>query len=193
MSELTENPPGTGWHRWRIAAWSTAGLILLLPLIAMQFTDEVNWQAADFVVFGAMLAAVGLTFELAVRKSRDTAYRAGFGLALLGAFLLVWVNGAVGIIGSENNDANLMYFGVIAIGILGAIITRFRASGMALTMFAMAIAQGLVAAIALAFNLGAPVTSPLQILFLNGFWVVLFVGSALLFRKAASERCNSVN
>ena len=90
--------------RWRIAAWATAALILLVPLIAMQFTDQVVWDLADFAIFGALLVGVGVTYELVVRKTGDTAYRAAVGVALAAAFLLVWVNGAVGIIGSENND-----------------------------------------------------------------------------------------
>ncbi|NNF68043.1 MAG: hypothetical protein HKM98_11095 [Gammaproteobacteria bacterium] len=188
MVELTENQRGSVSNRLRIAAWATAGLILLLPLIAMQFTDEVNWSAADFIVFGAMLAGVGIAFELAIRKSGNHAYRAGFGIGLAAVFLLIWVNLAVGIIGSETNDINMLYFGVIAVGIIGAIIATLKPSGMALTMFAMAGAQGLIAAIALIGGLGAPATGPFEILWLNGFWVALFIVSALLFKKAASER-----
>ena len=105
--------------RWRIAAWAAAALILLLPLVAMQFTDEVVWDVADFAVFGALLVGVGVTYELAARKTGNTAYRAAFGVALAAVFLLVWVNLAVGIIGSEDNDANLMYYGVLAVGSLG--------------------------------------------------------------------------
>ena len=115
---------GNGWRGsyWRIAAWSAAALLLLLPLVAMQFTDEVNWTAADFVVFGAMLACAGGAFELAARMTRNTAYRAAVGVALAAAFLLVWTNGAVGIIGSEDNPANLMFGGVLAVGLVGAAV-----------------------------------------------------------------------
>ena len=84
------------------------GIILLLPLIAMQYTDEVVWDLADFVVAGVLLFGTGLAYELMARKGGTVAYRAAVGIALATVFLLVWVNGAVGIIGSENNDANLM-------------------------------------------------------------------------------------
>ncbi len=50
------------------------------------------------------------------------AYRFAVGVALAAAFLLVWMNLAVGLIGSEDNPANLMYFGVLAVGFIGAII-----------------------------------------------------------------------
>ena len=184
MAGNTENGGGRRGSRWRIAAWAAAVLILLLPLFAMQFTDQVVWDVADFAVFGALLVGAGVTYELAVRMTGNTAYRAAVGVALAAAFLLVWVNGAVGIIGSEDNDANLMYFGVLAVGIIGALIARFKPRGMARALFATALAQTLVAVIALIARLGYPWSGPQEILVLNGFFVALFVGSAWLFRKA---------
>jgi len=182
------NGGGRRGSRWRIAAWAAAALILLLPLVAMQFTDEVNWDVADFALFGALLIGVGVPYELAVRTTGDNAYRAAVGVALAAAFILVWVNGAVGIIGSEDNPANLMYGGVLAVGIIGAIIARFQPDGMARALFATALAQALVAVIALIAGLGSPWSGPLEIVALNGFFVALFVGSALLFQKAARGR-----
>ncbi len=126
-------------------------------------------------------------------KERSTmfarnAYRAAVGVALAAASLLIWLTGAVGIIGSEDNNANSMYFGVLAVGIIGAIIARFRPNGMARALFSTALAQALVAVIALLFGLGFPWGPPGEILGLNGFFVALFVGSALLFRYAAREQ-----
>ncbi len=191
MAGNTENGGGRRWSRWRIAAWTVAALILLLPLVAMQFTDEVNWEVADFAFAAALLVGVGVPYELAVRKTGNAAYRAAVGVALAAVFLLIWVNGAVGIIGSEDNDANLMYFGVLAIGVIGAFIARFRPRGMARALFATALAQASVATVALIAGWGSPSSGPLEIVALNGFFVALFVGSALLFREAArggSER-----
>ncbi|MFQ5720606.1 MAG: hypothetical protein ACE5IK_13790 [Acidobacteriota bacterium] len=174
--------------RWRMAAWTAAVLLLLLPLIAMQFTDEVAWDAVDFVIFGALLGGVGVTFELAARQSGNVAYGAAVGVALAAAFILLWVNGAVGIIGSEDNDANLMYFGVLAVGLIGVFVGRFRPQGMARAMLATALAHASVAVIALVSGAGGPMSGPVEILSLNGFFVVLFVLSAWLFRHAARER-----
>lgn len=181
----TDNGGGRRGSRWRVAAWAAAALVLLLPLVAMQFTDEVNWDAADFVFAGALLVGVGVPYELAVRKTGDTAYRAAVGVALAAAFLLVWVNAAVGIIGSEGNDANLMYGGVLAVGVVGSIIARFRPRGMARALIATALAQASVAAVALVAGLGSPGSGPLEIVALNGFFVALWLGSAMLFREAA--------
>ncbi len=77
---------------------------------------------------------------------------------------------------------------MLAIGIIGAIIARFRPHGMARALFAMAIAQASVASIALIFGLGLPWSPPVEILALSGFFVAQFVGSAWLFRNAGREQ-----
>jgi hypothetical protein len=59
----------------RVAA--VTAVILLLPLVAMQFTGEVDWGVADFVLAGILLGGAGLLVELAVRKPGNFAYRAG--------------------------------------------------------------------------------------------------------------------
>ena len=159
--------------------------MLLLPLLAMQFTDEVAWDLADFAVAGTLLFASGLTYELIARKAGNIAYRAAIGVTITAALLLVWMNLAVGIIGNEENPANLMYCGVIAVGIIGALSARLRPQGMARALFAMALAQTSVAVIALIAGLGYPWSGPLELLLLNGFFVALFVGAAWLFRRAA--------
>ncbi len=152
--------------------------ILLLPLLAMQVTDEVVWDLADFAVAGVLLFGAGLTYELVARKGGTIAYRAAIGVAVATALILVWMNLAVGIIGSEDNLANLMYIGVLAVGTIGAITARFQPHGMARASFATALAQMLVGVIALIAGLGFT-------LILNAFFAALWVGSALLFRRAA--------
>ena len=145
-----------------------------------------DWDVVDFTVFGAMILGVGVIYTLAKRLTDNMAYRFAVGVALAAAFILLWVNGAVGIIGDESNDANMMYFGVLAVGIIGAIIARFRPLGMARALCAMALAQVLVAAIALIAGLGSagPIW-PRDILILTGFFAALWLLSAWLFRNAA--------
>ena len=171
------------WSRWRMAGW-TAGAFMLLALVAKQFIGEVSW-VDNLAQTGALLIGVGIAVELVSRKTGEAAYRAAVGLALGSAVLLGWVNGAVGIIGSEDNDANLMYGGVLVVGAIGAIIARFKPEGMARALFATALAQTLVAVIALVGRRGTPFSGPLEIVAINGFFVALFAGSGLLFRKAA--------
>jgi hypothetical protein len=191
MADDRRGGGGRRGNRWRALGWSFAGLLLLTPLVAMQFTDEVNWGPLDFVFAAILLGGVGVAFELAVRKSGNVAYRVAVGLALVAMFLLVWINAAVGIIGSEDNDANMMYLGVLAIGIIGALIARFRPLGMARTLFGMALAQAAVAAIAIVLGLDDDgINSSLELALLNGFFIVLFVGSAALFLRAAQGRAD---
>jgi hypothetical protein len=156
-------------------------LILLVPFIAMQFSDSVDWSVFDFVVVGALLFGTGLAYELLTRKVGLTTYRAAVGVMLFTALFLVWVNIAVGVIGSEDNPANVLYFGVLLVLIFGALMARFRPHGMARALFATAIAQAFVTLIAL-----IPVSYPdeLKIWILNGFFVALWVGSAMLFQSA---------
>jgi hypothetical protein len=183
MAATTSTGGGRGWSRWRIAAWTAAALLLLLPLFAMQVTDEVVWDVADFAIFGALLLGAVVTCELAVRKTSNGGYRSAVGVAVAAAFVLVWVNGAVGIIGNEGHDANLMYGGVLAVGIIGAILARFQPKGMARAMFATAGAQVLVAVIALIAGWG----SRQDILGATGIFAMLWLISAMLFRNAASR------
>ena len=166
--------------RWRTAVWSTAALVLLLPALAMQFTEKVDWDLADFVIFGAMLVGACGTYELASRLTRNSAYRAAVGVALVAAFILVWMSLAVGIIGTEDDLVNLMFGGVLFVGITGAIIARFQPRGMVRALVAMAIAQALIAVIALITGLG-------NIWVLTSFFVALWLTSAWLFRKAERE------
>ncbi|MFQ5572203.1 MAG: hypothetical protein ACE5G0_21215 [Rhodothermales bacterium] len=187
MAGNTEGGGIRRWHRWRLAGWAAGAFMLLLALVAKQFIGEVNWVNI-FAQTGALLVGVGIAVELALRKTGKAAYRAAVGLALGAALLLGWVNSAVGIIGSENDDANLMYGGVLVVGAIGALIVRFKPEGMARVLFATALAQALVAVIALVGRLGSPYSGPLEIVSINGFFVALFVGSAVLFGKAARPR-----
>jgi hypothetical protein len=189
MAGHAEDEGGRRGRSWKVAPWMIAGLILLLPLIAMQFTDEVAWDETDFAVLGAMLFGACGACELAARMTGTIAYRAAVGVAVVAAFILIWINLAVGIIGSEDNPANLMYGGVLAVGTLGALIGRFQPRGMARALAATALAQGLVGAIALVAGLGSTGANwPGVIVVLTGFFAALWLVSAWLFRKAAREQ-----
>ena len=75
-------------------------LILLIPLIAMQFTSDVQWSLADFVAMGILLLGTGLSCELVMRKVKKTGHRIVICGAILLAFFLIWVELAVGIFGT---------------------------------------------------------------------------------------------
>ena len=115
-------------------------------------------------------------------------YRFATILALATAFILVWLIGAVGVIGVEGDPFDLMYFGVLAIGLIGAIAARLRPHGMARALFATAFAQALVTFVALIVGKHqSSVSSVPEILILNGFFITLFLVSARLFGNAARQ------
>lgn len=168
-------------------------VLLMIPLTAMQFTDEVVWTLSDFIVAGVLLFGTGFMYVLVTRilashMANNTAYRVAIGFAFFTGLFLVWSNLAVGIIGSEDNPFNVAYFAVIAVGIIGGFIARFQSEGMVRTMIAMAFAQALLTAIALIGGFyQSPPSTVFHIIGVNGFFITLFVVSALLFRRAAQE------
>ena len=107
----------------------------------------------------------------------NSAYRAAVGLAVAAALLLVWIHGAVA---TDDDSPGPIFFGGLVVGIIDAIIARFRPRGMARALFATALAQALVAVIAM-----IAWKQYLELSILNGFFIALWIGSALLFRKAA--------
>ncbi len=74
----------------------TIGLLLLVPFIAMRFTDEVNWTRGDFIVAGLLLLSTGLSCELAIRSAKKTWFKVALCAAILGACFLLWVELATG-------------------------------------------------------------------------------------------------
>lgn len=82
------------------AIMASAGILLLVPFIAMQFTNEVKWSATDFLVAGILLVSTGLLCEFILRKFTKRIYRIAICGVVLVALLLVWAELAVGIFGS---------------------------------------------------------------------------------------------
>ena len=169
----------------RLIVWAlVVALILTVPLVAMQFSSEWNWDPFDFVFMVTLLFGAGLTYELISRITSNFAYRFAVGSAVATAVLLIWANAAVGII-SDEDLTKLMYFGVVFTGFIGAVLVRFKPQRMERALFAAAVAQALVAVNTLIFDSSAE-QGPLRKLAMNGFFVGLLVGSALLFRRVSA-------
>jgi Kef-type K+ transport system membrane component KefB len=79
---------------------AVVGVLLLIPLVAMQFTDEVNWEISDFIIMGILLLSTGLLLELVLRKVKSVKNRILIGGAILFGFFLIWAELAVGIFGT---------------------------------------------------------------------------------------------
>lgn len=165
-----------------------AGVILLIPIIMMQVSEGWNWDLFDFVFATVLIVGALSAYDFVSGMSGTLSYKIAVGIAVVAGFLLVWINGAVGIIGNEDNGANLMYFGVLFIGVIGALLARFRAEGMSNSLFVTAFAQFLVPIVA--FIIWRSNFSPgvWQVFILNAGFVVLFIVSASLFRHASIKR-----
>lgn len=173
----------------RMLIWTAVvGLILMIPLVAMQFTTEVDWTTSDFVFMGLLLFACALMYEFVAMQGGIT-YRIAVGLGVITAFLLTWINLAVGIIGSEDNPANALYLGVIIIGMLGVVLSRMKPRGMSVTLWTVAAYQFAVPFLALAIwrpDLSSPEDGPgvFGVIMLNSILATMFASSAILFARA---------
>lgn len=178
------------WRRspLRKLLWAAAAGLLVLPAVAMQFTAEVNWTFSDFVFMGLLLAAAASAVEIGMRVSRDAFYRLGVLAATAGAFLTVWVNAAVGMIGSEDNVVNLLYLGVVMTALVGSILARLRAAGMARAMFAALALHVAIGIAALVVDLG---DTPARVIGVTALFAMPWLLAGALLRAAATPRADA--
>lgn len=94
MSQTATSPFG---HYLRIGAWGLAAALLLLPLLAMQVSSDVNWSAGDFIAAALLLGGAGLALEATLRFVHGTKARIVVGLVVLAALPLLWAELAVGL------------------------------------------------------------------------------------------------
>ncbi|SET73518.1 hypothetical protein [Hymenobacter actinosclerus] len=158
------------------------GALLLIPLVAMQFTREVNWTLSDFVIMGALLFGTGFVLELVASRPSPLVYRLAAVGAVLTGLLLIWVNLAVGFIGSGPNPANLLCGAVPVSGLVGAFAGHFKPRGLAYALTATALAQLLVPMLAL-LVWHMPVKS--QEWIASAVFALLWLVSAWLFQRAS--------
>ncbi|TNC46004.1 hypothetical protein FHG66_19640 [Rubellimicrobium rubrum] len=169
----------------RRLAW-TLLIAMLVVLLVLQAVGVMGWSLFDVVVAGALLGVVGCVARLISRSVRGPVYRAATGVALGTAVLLVWSNLAVGLIGSERNPANLVYGGVIVIGLIGAGLARLLPEGMARVMVATALAQVVVPLVALIGGVGvAGPVSMVDVIMVTALFATLWLIAARLFGMAA--------
>jgi hypothetical protein len=168
---------------WKGPALLTT-VVLVLTLLGNHYVDGWNWPPGAFVVVGALIFGIGFTYAL-ITRNEGTAYRAGVGIAFTAGFVLVWANLVQF---ADVNRAAAMYFGVPIVGISGAVVAGLQPDRLARALFATAIAQALVLSIMLMMRMHQDlewVPAELRGFCGNAVLVLLFTGSALLFRKAA--------
>lgn len=83
-----------------LAMFGAAGILLMIPLVAMQFTKEVNWTGSDFLIGGILLFGTAFICELVLRKVKTLKARVILCLTVLAILMVFWAEMAVGIFGS---------------------------------------------------------------------------------------------
>lgn len=105
---------------WRILGWGTVIAFVLAPLVAMQFTADVQWDETDFIIATVIFGIIGALVELTVLLTANPFTRAGGFLTILAGFMLLWANLSVGMIGDAGNPVNLLFGVVLLIAVAGA-------------------------------------------------------------------------
>lgn len=164
-------------------------IIVSVPILAIRWiillTEQSQWNEA--LGYSMILGIIGITYELWMwLKIQTKIYCLAFLIGLGWMFFLGLANGAVGIIGSENNPANLMYWAVFAVRIIGSLISRLRSRGMRITLFITAFVQ--LAIPVFAFFIWPAQASwgnagVMWVFFINLIFALLFISSALLFGR----------
>jgi hypothetical protein len=162
------------------------GAALLLPLVLMKFTDEVNWSISDFTIVGVLIFATALSYRVVTQRVAGLAYKLAFAMALGTTLVMIWANLGVGLIGSGPNAGNLLFIAVLAVAVFGSVQARLNASKMERVMYATSLAIGFLAIIALLTGMqNYPGSSVVEILSVCGFFATLFFVAGLMFRFAA--------
>jgi hypothetical protein len=162
------------------------GLFLLIPVFGNMYVEGWNWSPFDFVWAFCVLYGTGLAYFLVSRKAKTTTYKFATGVAVVTALLIVWMNGAVGIIGDGDNGMNLLYFGMLLIGLIGAAISRLEPLGLSRTAFTMAIIQMIIPTIALIYWKPYMTEEPgiLGVFAINAVFSLFWSLSGILYRNA---------
>ncbi len=84
----------------QIKTLQMVGLLLIIPLIAMQLTDEVEWSLFDFIIMGTLLSITGMMGEIIFKKVKKYEHRVILYLVVIIIFFLIWAELSVGIFGT---------------------------------------------------------------------------------------------
>jgi hypothetical protein len=154
--------------------------LLMVPLVASRFVPDWNWPPGAFVRVYLLFFVVGMAYALIARKMGAWTYKAGVGIALFAGFALGWSTMVQ--TADSGHPERLWYLSVLVVGLIGALLARLKARGLALTLFAMTATLALIAVI---LPSGAPPDLARRMAIGHGVYVALFTASGLLFRHAS--------
>jgi hypothetical protein len=167
---------------WRILGWGSAVVLLLTPLVAMQFTHQVHWTESDFVIAFAIIGITGALAELTILLTNNRYARAGGFFSILAGSLVFWSSLAIGMIGKEGNSVNLLFGLVLLIAIVGVWLSIVNRNVLPAAMLAAGTLQcsiGLLAGI-----WGSDFQGGVFTILLSTLWCI----ASLLFAIAAKHR-----
>jgi hypothetical protein len=173
--------PQLGKTMLRVALGALA--VLMVPLVASRVVEGWNWSAGSFVFVYVLFFGTGMVYAVIARKMGAWSYKAGVGVALVAGFALGWSNMVQ--VADSGHPENLVYYSVLAVGVVGALLARLEARGLARTLFVMAATLALIAVI---LPSGAPPDMARRMAIGHGVYVVLFIASGLMFRHASLVR-----
>jgi hypothetical protein len=157
--------------------------LLMVPLVASRVVEGWNWGPGAFVFTYVLFFGTGMAYALIARKMNAWAYKAAVGLALVAGFVLGWATMVH--MSETENPVNLVYFGVLAVGAVGAGLARLEARGMARALFAMAAALAVAWVITQVLSSDTPAGPVWNVGVMHGGFVLLFAAAGLLFRHAS--------
>ncbi len=179
MSQLGMSQLGKTMLRVALGALAA----FMVPLVASRVVEGWHWNAGGFVFVYVLFFATGMAYALIARKMGAWSYKAGVGVALVAGFALGWSNMVQ--VADSGHPENLVYHSVLAVGVVGALLARLQARGLARTLFVMAATLTLIAVI---LPSGAPPDMARRMAIGHGVYVVLFIASGLMFQHASLAR-----
>ncbi len=115
------------WVRRRCVThfiWAAAIIVWSIPLVAQHWTSQMAWSLADFGMFGGLVAGVALALVHVSQSPHPWSYRLAAVIAAATAATVIFVNAAVGLVGADGADANLMFFPIAAAAVAGGVFWR---------------------------------------------------------------------
>ena len=142
-------------------------------------------ETLDMLIAFSILGTLCLFTAVLVWKFVKSSFSAGVAVAIVNIVLLFWISGAVGIIGSEDNPANLMYGIVFGIVVIGTLIAWGRAQWLKWVMGLAGVSQAGICMIALIGEMGVDGASwPYDVIVLTAFFTSVWFVSAFLFSRS---------
>ena len=174
------------WRRspWRYLMWGAAGALVLVAVLAIEAVRQGEYA---LVIMAGLFAFGCAIVERGTQTAAAWAYRGGAVLAMLTGLGQVYMNLAVGLIGSEDDPINLMFFAIVLLALLGSLGVRARAGAMVWVMGVAALTQLVAGVVGMVFQIGLTEPRPEGVAFLTVYFAGLWLNAAALFRTAARQ------